>query len=102
MLRFPRLGSSERIKKEGDMSNKIIALLNSHIDGDDEQFLSIALQVAAQEAREGRTDEAEKLKRLVQKARDQRRALAPSKGQSPIPMARTRGELQGACRDHLS
>lgn len=77
------------------MSNKIIALLNSHIDGDDEQFLSIALQVAAQEAREGRTDEADKLKRLVQKARDQRRALAPAKGQTPIPMARPRGELQG-------
>jgi SpoVK/Ycf46/Vps4 family AAA+-type ATPase len=77
------------------MSNKIIALLNSHIDGDDEQFLSIALQVAAQEAREGRIDEADKLKRLVQKARDQRRAVAPAKGQTPIPMARPRGELQG-------
>jgi SpoVK/Ycf46/Vps4 family AAA+-type ATPase len=77
------------------MSNKIIALLNSHIDGDDEQFLSIALQVAAQEAREGRIDEADKLKRLVQKARDQSRAMTPAKGQTPIPMARPRGELQG-------
>ncbi len=77
------------------MSSKIIALLNSHIDGDDEQFLSIALQVAAQEAREGRTEEADKLKRLVQKARDQRRTAALAKGQLPIPMARPRGELQG-------
>lgn len=78
------------------MSNKhLLALLNSHIDGDEEQFLSIALQVAAQEARQGRTDEAEKLKRLVQKARDQGRTGKPVGGQTPIPLARPRGELQG-------
>lgn len=78
------------------MSTKhLLALLNSHIDGDEEQFLSIALQVAAQEARQGRTDEAEKLKRLVQKARDQGRTGKPAGGQTPIPLARPRGELQG-------
>jgi SpoVK/Ycf46/Vps4 family AAA+-type ATPase len=69
--------------------------LNSHIDGDEEQFLSIALQVAAQEARQGRAEEAEKLKRLVQKARDQRRMGRPAGGQTPIPLARPRSELQG-------
>lgn len=73
----------------------LLALLNSHIDGDEEQFLSIALQFAAQEARQGRTDEADKLKRLVQKARDQRRTAPPAGGQTPIPLARPRGELQG-------
>lgn len=78
------------------MSTKqILALLNSHIDGDEDQLLSIALQIAAQEARQGRPDEAEKLKRLVQKARDQSRLGKPSSGQTPIPMARSRGELQG-------
>lgn len=78
------------------MSTKhLLALLNSHIDGDEEQFLSIALQVAAQEARQGRTEEAEKLKRLVQKARDQRRTGRPAGGQTPIPLARPRSELQG-------
>ncbi len=77
------------------MSTKqLMALLNSHVDGDDEQVLSIALQVAAQAAREGRTDEADKLKRLVQKARDQKRAGRPASGMTPIPMARPRGELQ--------
>jgi hypothetical protein len=74
-------------------AKQFIALLNSHIEGDEEQFLSIALQVAAREAREGRTEEAEKLKRLVQKARDQRRG--PVAGQTPIQLARPRGELQG-------
>jgi SpoVK/Ycf46/Vps4 family AAA+-type ATPase len=78
------------------MSNKhILALLNSHIEGDEDQFLSIALQLAAQEARQGRAEEAEKLKRLVQKARDQRRIGKPAAGQTPIPLARPRGELQG-------
>jgi SpoVK/Ycf46/Vps4 family AAA+-type ATPase len=78
------------------MSTKqLLALLNSHIEGDEEQFLSIALQVAAQEARQGRTEDADKLKRLVQKARDRRRAGPPAGGQTPIPLARPRGELQG-------
>jgi SpoVK/Ycf46/Vps4 family AAA+-type ATPase len=78
------------------MSTKhLLALLNSHMEGDEEQFLSIALQVAAQEAREGRTEEADSLKRLVQKARDQRRSGQRAGGQSPIPLARPRGELQG-------
>ncbi len=78
------------------MSTKqFLALLSSHVDGDEEQFLSIALQVAAQEARQGRTEDADKLKRLVQKARDQHRAAPLSSDQTPIPLARPRGELQG-------
>src|ERR1700733_1463029 len=78
------------------MSTKhLLALLNSHIEGDEEQFLSIALQAAAQEARQGRSEDADKLKRLVQKARDQQRSGRPSSGQTPIPLARPRGELQG-------
>lgn len=73
----------------------IFALLNSHIEGDEDQFLSVAMQIAAQQARDGKPDEAEKLKRLVQKARDQRRITNPVGGQTPIPLARPRAELQG-------
>jgi AAA+ superfamily predicted ATPase len=76
------------------MSTKqIVALLNSHVEGDQEQFLSIALQIAAQQARAGNETDANALKRLVQKARE-RQGGAPS-GQTPIPLARPRGELQG-------
>lgn len=76
------------------MSTKqIVALLSSHVEGDEEQFLSIALQVAAQQARLGHQDEANQLKRLVQKARDRTRSKGA--GQTPIPLARPRGELQG-------
>lgn len=77
------------------MSTKqVLALLSSHVDGDEDQVLSIALQIAALEARQGRSDDADKLKRLVQKARDQRRHSPPGGGQTPIPLARPRGELQ--------
>ncbi|KKB84718.1 ATPase AAA [Devosia limi DSM 17137] len=71
-------------------AKQFIALLNSHVAGDEDQFLAIALQVAAQEARGGNAIEAEKLKRLVQQLRN--RGDAP-KAQSVIPMARPRGEL---------
>ena len=76
------------------MSTKqIVALLNSHVEGDEEQFLSIALQIAAQQARQGNEEDAGRLKRLVQKARE--RAAGASSAQTPIPLARPRGELQG-------
>src|SRR5680860_25747 len=81
-------------KEKRVSTNQILALLSSHVDGEDERVLSIALQIAAQEARHGRQEEADQLKRLVQKARDQRRGGNTSAGQSPIPMARPRGELQ--------
>ena len=76
-------------------TQQVLALLNSHIEGDEEQFFSIALQLAAHEARHGRVEEADKLKRLVQKGRNQRRAGTPAGGQTPIPLARPRSELQG-------
>lgn len=77
------------------MSSKhVLSLLSSHVDGDEERFLSIALQVAAQESRQGRQEDADKLKQLVQKARDLKRNGRPAAGQAPIPLARPRGELQ--------
>lgn len=78
------------------MSTKhLLALLSSHIDGDEEQVLSIALQVAAQEARQGRTEDAQKLKQLVNRARERQTAGQSARGQAPIPLAKPRGELQG-------
>jgi len=76
-------------RREAQMmtTRHILALLNSHIEGDDDQFFSVALQIAAQQAQAGHSDDAEKLKRLVQKARDHRRLGAPAGGQTPIPMA---------------
>jgi SpoVK/Ycf46/Vps4 family AAA+-type ATPase len=72
----------------------ILALLRSHIDGDDVQFLSVAMQVAAQEARQGHGKLAQELRDLVDKARSEKpsaRARAPT----PVPLAQPKGELSG-------
>jgi SpoVK/Ycf46/Vps4 family AAA+-type ATPase len=80
-------------------ARQIIALLSSHNQGDEELFLSIALQVAANEARRGRREVAEELRRLVDAARQRkqlRTTLPNNSGASSgaIPITRPRGELQ--------
>jgi SpoVK/Ycf46/Vps4 family AAA+-type ATPase len=67
----------------------LIALLRSHITGDDEQFLSVALQVAAHEARQGHGKLAIQLRELVDEARS--RTSATSK--RPVPLAQPKGDL---------
>jgi len=82
------------------MSNakQIIAMLRSRAEGDDEQFYSIALQVAASEARQGRRTTADELRQAVDDARG-----SASRGPSaPIPFARPRGELEGLIDQHAS
>lgn len=52
-------------------SEHIKALLKSHLERDDERFLSVALQVAAHEARSGHGRLARELRDIVEKARKQ-------------------------------
>ncbi len=76
-------------------ARQIIAMLSSHNQGDSEQFLSIALQVAAAEADRGRNQVAEQLRKLVDSARSKQDGSAARKPSSAaIPIARPRGELQ--------
>jgi hypothetical protein len=70
----------------------ILALLRSYIDGDDAQFLSVAMQVAAQEARQGHGKLAEELRDLVDKARSEKPSIR-SRGPAPVPLAQPKGEL---------
>lgn len=79
-------------------ARQVIALLSSHVKGDNEQVLSIALQVAAAEAERGRQEIASELRRLVEEARQASgEPNASTGGPAPvaIPIARPRGELQG-------
>jgi SpoVK/Ycf46/Vps4 family AAA+-type ATPase len=69
-------------------ADQIKALLTSHAEGDSAQFYSIAMQIAAGEARQGRGKLAEELRSLIDKAK----AHAPSAA-APIPLNRPRGEL---------
>lgn len=74
-------------------ANQVLALLKSHINGDDQQFLSIAMQVAAHEARLGHTKLAQQLRDLIDKARQQH-AAADSRG-APVLVLQPKTELAG-------
>lgn len=49
----------------------MLALLKSHVRGDDQEFLSVAMEMAASEARKGHTKVAQTLKDLIDQARKQ-------------------------------
>jgi hypothetical protein len=72
-------------------AKQIVALLNSHLEGDSEQFLSIALQVAAAESRQGRRETAEELKRLIDKARERSIKV---QDRPVVALVRPKGELE--------
>ena len=72
-------------------AKQILAMIRSRAEGDEDAFYSIALQVAASEARQGHRQIAEELRSEINKAR----ALA-GRGQSvAIPFASPRGSLEG-------
>jgi SpoVK/Ycf46/Vps4 family AAA+-type ATPase len=70
-------------------ADQIKALLSSHAEGDEAQFFSVAMQIAAAEARQGHGKLAEEIRALIDRAKS-RRGIA---GVSPIPLAKPRGEL---------
>ena len=72
-------------------AEQIKALVKSHTEGDDARFYSVAMQVAAAEAKQGHTDFATELRLLIDKARE-KQAL-PLPGGTTISMAAPRGEL---------
>lgn len=74
-------------------ANQILALVKSHVAGDEEQLLSIALQIAAAEARRGREIKAKELRDLVEQARKQRNSV--TRKRDAISIATPRGDLAG-------
>lgn len=60
---------------------QIKSLIKSHLGNDEERFLTIALQLAAHEARKGHVDLAHAIRELIEKARKEKRrpsALPPA------------------------
>lgn len=75
-------------------SDQLKALLQSYIDGDDARFCSVAMQVAAREAKRGHGKLAEDLRALVDEAKRRRAAQSLDGSNSKaIPIGRPRGEL---------
>lgn len=76
-------------------TKQVIALLSGHFDGDSERVYSVALQIAATEARQGHAKTAEVLRRLVDNARE-KAPTRPTNSQTVLtPLNRPRGELEG-------
>lgn len=76
-------------------ADQVKALIRSHADGDDARFYAIAMQVAAQAARSGHGKFAQELRDLVDQAKASAKAIEPTRGSKPIPLAQPRGELAG-------
>jgi len=68
-------------------AEQLKALLQSHSDGDDSRFYSVAMQLAASEAKQGHGKLAEELRALIDKAKRKRGVS------QPIPIGRPKGEL---------
>lgn len=72
-------------------AEQLKALLKSHISGDDAHFYSIAMQVAAHEAKVGHGKLAEDLRAMIDTAKSRH---APGLAiRKPIPIGQPRGEL---------
>jgi len=69
------------------------ALVKSHLDGDEDRFFTLALQVAAHEARQGHGKLAKEIRDLIDRARSAAARHADSK--KPVPIVHPRGELTG-------
>ena len=73
------------------MARKIIALLKSHINGEEQQFYSAALQIAASEARQGHRKLAQDIRELINEAKT--RSSAIEQKNSAVPLVQPKGEL---------
>ena len=71
--------------------DQLKALLRSHAEGDDRHFYSVAMQMAAHEAKQGHGKLAEELRELIDAAKS-RRHVSTVEG-AAIPITRPKGEL---------
>lgn len=74
-------------------AEQIKALIKSHAEGDDARFLAVAMQVAAHEARLGKSRFAAQLRELVDRAK----AVSSTERHrgKPVPLVKPRGALDG-------
>jgi len=72
-------------------ARQIIALLKSHVEGEEQQFYSAALQMAAHEARQGHGKLAQEIRELIDQAKARHPAVERKTG--PVPLVQPKGEL---------
>lgn len=74
-------------------SDQIKALIKSHSEGDDSRFYSIAMQVAAQAARQGHSKLAEDLKGLIDDAKERGHLQKLKDSPNTVFIGQPKGEL---------
>jgi SpoVK/Ycf46/Vps4 family AAA+-type ATPase len=72
-------------------AHQIVALLKSYVEGEEQQFHSAALQIAANEARQGHGKLAQEIRQLIEQAKS--RGSAIERKTSPVPLVQPKGEL---------
>lgn len=70
-------------------AQQIVALIKSHVRGDEERFYSLVLQLAAEEAKRGHAVVAEQLRELLEQAKSPRPRVVYSHGPVPVPSVRS-------------
>lgn len=73
-------------------ARQLVALVKSHVSGDDSHFYSVAMQIAADQARQGHPRVADELKQLVDSARTSKGPIVRKPG--PVPIVQPKGELE--------
>ena len=76
-------------------AKQIKALLTSFRDQDDDRFLTVAMQVAAHEAKLGHDTVARDLRELIDQAKRERGSITYAKRRGPTPISQPKGELSG-------
>ncbi len=69
----------------------ILALLRSHVEGEEQQFYSAALQMAAHEARKGHGKLAQEIRELIDQAKARQSVI--ERKSDPIPLVQPKGDL---------
>lgn len=69
----------------------LLALLRTHVRGDDNEFLSVAMEVAAREARAGHARVAEQIRELVDRARARNSQIEKKRGS--VVVLQPKGEI---------
>ena len=73
-------------------ASQLKALLKSYLEGDEQRFFSVAMQVAAHEAKLGHGQLAEELRALIDEAK-RHPSISRSSNERPVPISRPRGDL---------
>lgn len=76
-------------------ADQIKALIKSYLSQDDDQFYSVAMQVAAHEAKQGHGQLAQELRDMIDAAKSR---LSAGQTSSPYSIAKPRGELANLLR----